>query len=86
MIATIADALTINLLVGALFDALESKHAATKEAWHNRGAAFFRLTARASFCADAGDACGAAQNEAGAATDQGSSLADRRPSEGNEGT
>lgn len=37
-----ADALPVEQLAGALLDAAETKDAATKEGWRQRGAAFFQ--------------------------------------------
>ena len=41
VIACHADALPVELLAGALLAAVDTKDAATKEAWRKRGAAFF---------------------------------------------
>ena len=45
VIATGADALTIEQLAGLLIAGMESKGADAKESWRKRGAAFFRRTA-----------------------------------------
>ncbi len=71
VIATAADVLPIELLVGALLDAGENKDAATKETWRKRGAAFFQRTVRAAPGVNAGNAGGAAQNNNGATPDRG---------------
>lgn len=42
LIASGADALPIEQLVGALLNAADTKDAATKEGWRKRGAAFFQ--------------------------------------------
>ena len=44
--ATGADGLDVDLLAGALLDAVAVKDAATKEGWRKRGAAFFHGNAR----------------------------------------
>ena len=44
--ATGADALDVDLLAGALLDAVAVKDAATKEGWRKCGAAFFQGKAR----------------------------------------
>ncbi|WP_447727216.1 conjugal transfer protein TraD [Sphingomonas koreensis] len=46
VIATEADALSIEELAGLLLGALESKNAGAREAWRNRGATFFQKTPR----------------------------------------
>jgi hypothetical protein len=42
VIATGADALSVEQLAGALLNAINIKDATTKEGWRNRGAAFFQ--------------------------------------------
>lgn len=44
--ATGADALSIEQLAGALLSAVESKDAAVKEGWRQRGATFFQRASR----------------------------------------
>jgi DNA-binding protein H-NS len=46
VIATGADALDPDMLTGALLVIVETKEPAKREAWRNRGAAFFRTQAR----------------------------------------
>ncbi len=46
VIATGADALSVDELVGALIVLAETKEAAKREAWAKRGAAFFQSRAR----------------------------------------
>lgn len=46
VIATGGDSLPIELLVGALLVVVETKDAATKEAWRKRGVAFFQRSSR----------------------------------------
>lgn len=46
VIATGGDTLPVELLAGALLAAVETKDAATKEAWRKRGAAFFQQSSR----------------------------------------
>jgi hypothetical protein len=46
VIATRADALTVDELAGALVALVETKDAGKKEAWAKRGAAFFRSKSR----------------------------------------
>jgi len=64
VIATGADALRIEQLVGALLLAVEATGASAKEAQHARGAAFFR--------AKSGARQSAHRNDSGPATDSGS--------------
>ncbi|GAA4035550.1 hypothetical protein GCM10022281_14950 [Sphingomonas rosea] len=47
VLATSADALSIELLAGALLAAAASKDAAEREGWHAKGAAFFQRASRA---------------------------------------
>ena len=54
--ATGADALPLDVLAGALIWAAKAADAATKEDWQRRGAAFFRLSRRASHRAAPGPA------------------------------
>jgi hypothetical protein len=46
VVATAADTLPIDVLVGALLSAAEAEDKATKETWRARGAAFFQQTRR----------------------------------------
>ena len=46
VIATGADALDVDALAGALLVIVENKDGSKKEAWRNRGAAFFRGQSR----------------------------------------
>ena len=46
--ATGADALSVEELAGALLTAVDTKDAATREAWRKRGAGFFRRPTRNS--------------------------------------
>ena len=46
LIATDADTAEPDILTGALLGIVETKDAATREAWRNRGAAFFRSQSR----------------------------------------
>jgi DNA-binding protein H-NS len=46
VIATGADALDPDILIGALLVIVETKDASKREAWRNRGAAFFRGQSR----------------------------------------
>lgn len=48
VISTGADALSIEELTGALLSAVDTKEAAIREAWQNRGAAFFQKQGRGS--------------------------------------
>lgn len=64
VIATGADALSVEQLTGALLAAVETKDAATLEGWRKRGAAFFQRAAR-------GNAGGADRNTGGGTTGSG---------------
>jgi hypothetical protein len=46
VVATGAEALPIDILVGALLSAAEAKDDATREGWRARGAAYFQQTKR----------------------------------------
>ena len=48
VIATGADALSIDELTGALLSAVDTKNAAIREEWRDRGAAFFQNQTRGS--------------------------------------
>ncbi|MEG3125147.1 conjugal transfer protein TraD [Sphingomonas sp. GB1N7] len=48
VIATGADALSVEQLAGLLLAGIESRDASAKESWRKRGAAFFQRTARAA--------------------------------------
>jgi hypothetical protein len=69
VIATGADALPVEQLVGALLTANETKDAATKEGWRKRGALFFQRAPTPGSGAS-GDARGAAA-DAGSAPSTG---------------
>lgn len=74
VIAAGGDALPVELLAGALLTAVETKDAATKEAWRKRGAAFFQQSSRRSAGGAAGDGGGNKAVDGGAtssATDTG---------------
>lgn len=76
IIATRADALTIDILAGALQAAVETRDAAIVEGWRKRGAAFFQRTSRRTAVRPAGDSGGGKAGDGGApssATDAGAS-------------
>lgn len=62
VIATGADALSIEQLAGALLAAAETKDAAIKEGWRKRGAAFFQQSRRNAGGPDRGAGGGAAND------------------------
>ena len=64
VIATGADALSIEQLAGALIDAVKAD-AARKEAWRKSGEAFFRGSGTRTRGGSSGNASGAAENRAG---------------------
>lgn len=66
VIATGADALTVEELAGALVALTETTDAGKKEAWAKRGAAFFRGKSRRSVKASDGNSSGA-QTQPGSA-------------------
>lgn len=66
VVATGADALTVEELAGALVALTEITEAGTKEAWAKRGAAFFRSKTRRSAKASEGNS-GGAQTQPGSA-------------------
>ncbi|WP_010160867.1 conjugal transfer protein TraD [Sphingomonas sp. PAMC 26617] len=71
VIATGADALTIEQLAGLLLAGTDSKDASAKEVWRKRGAAFFHRTGKAGGGTDS-DARGNPANDGGALPDTGS--------------
>ena len=75
LIATGADALSVDELAGALIVLAETKEAAKKEAWARRGAAFFQSRARRT-------APAVERHTGGAQTQPGSA----QPSTGSKGT
>lgn len=66
VISTGADTLTADELAGALIVLAETKDAGKREAWANRGAAFFQGRARRSAPSPDCDAGGAATQSGGA--------------------
>jgi DNA-binding protein H-NS len=58
VIATGADALDPDMLTGALLVIVETKESAKREAWRNRGAAFFRGQSRKTDRGTQADAAG----------------------------
>ena len=62
VIATGADALTIEQLAGLLLSGVESKDATQREGWRKRGAAFFRKSPRTGASARANAGCAAASD------------------------
>ncbi|MCB9943151.1 MAG: conjugal transfer protein TraD [Geminicoccaceae bacterium] len=66
VIATGADALTVEELAGALVALMETKDAGKRESWAKHGAAFFRSKSRRSANAPDRDAGGAATQSGGA--------------------
>lgn len=64
--ATGADALPVELLTGAMLAAVQTKEAATREAWRNSGAAFFQRSRRRSANGDAENAGEDASNNVSA--------------------
>jgi hypothetical protein len=66
VIASGADALTVEQLAGAMLAAVDAKDTATKEAWRKRGAAFFQGAARKPVGNDRGDARRDQTDEGGA--------------------
>jgi DNA-binding protein H-NS len=58
VIATGADVLDADALAGALLVIVENKDGSKKEAWRNRGAAFFRGQSRKAGCGTQADAAG----------------------------
>ena len=66
LIATGADALSVDELAGALIVLAETKEAAKKEAWARRGAAFFQSRPRRNAPASERDAGGAPAQPSGA--------------------
>ena len=65
VIATRADALDPETLTGALLVIVETKDAARKESWRNRGVTFFQSNARKSGRGAGGNQLGAAPNAGG---------------------
>jgi DNA-binding protein H-NS len=63
VIATGADGLDPETLTGALLVIAETREAAKKEAWHNRGAAFFRGQSRKGADRSASDDQGADESK-----------------------
>ena len=66
VIATGADAFTVNELAGALIALAETKEAGKREAWARRGAAFFQGRARRTAPAAGRDTDGAPAQPGGA--------------------
>lgn len=58
-IATGADVLAIDVLIGAMLVAANTKEAATLEVWRKHGAAFFQSASRSAARRNRGDARGA---------------------------
>jgi hypothetical protein len=63
VIATGADNLDAETLTGALLFIAETREAAKREAWRNRGAAFFRGQSRKGVDRSASDTQGAAESK-----------------------
>jgi hypothetical protein len=66
VIATGADALTVEELAGALIVLAETKDAGKREAWAKRGATFFQIRSRRSASTSGRDAGGAQTQPGGA--------------------
>jgi hypothetical protein len=66
VIATGADALTVDELAGALIVLAETKDAGKREAWTRRGAAFFQSRSRRTAAATVRDTDGAPAQPSGA--------------------
>jgi hypothetical protein len=66
VIATGADALPIDVLVGAMLVAVDMKDTTTAEGWRKRGEAFFQSASRSAARRNRGDARGAPAGDGGA--------------------
>lgn len=64
--ATGADALPVEMLAGAMLAAVQTKDAATREAWRKSGAVFFQRSTRRSANGNAENAGGDASNNVSA--------------------
>ena len=66
MITCGADALPIDVLVGAMLAAVDNKDAATVEGWRRRGVALFQSAPRSAARRNRGDARGGPAGDSGA--------------------
>lgn len=72
VIATGADALSIELLAGALIGAASTADLVTKEEWRKTGAVFFQSARRKAGASNGSDTGGTAPRQGGAASPGGS--------------
>lgn len=75
VIATGADVLAIDVLVGAMLAAVDMNDTAMLEAWRKRGAAFFQRPSRSAARRNRGDARGAPSDDGSAQPDAGDASA-----------